>query len=166
MLIDELKRLHQDGVPVLLSDLRPGGVLADNAPTRPGCPAPVLQLTDPDCESGMLIRLPGWSRKRFKSLRRAHRGLTELGTVTLVLERDPATLRSLLPVFVETRLAAWQHRDRLHELPEMDRHPCLPAFIKDVGQALAKQNRCFLAQLRINERPVAQALYFQTGRTA
>jgi CelD/BcsL family acetyltransferase involved in cellulose biosynthesis len=166
VLVDELKRQHQDGVPVLLSDLRPGGILARNAPTRPGCPAPILQLRDPDCESGRLARLPGWSRKRLKSLQRAHRRLAELGPVTLILERDPETLRSLLPVFVKTRLAAWQHRDRLDELPEMDRHPCLPAFIKDVGQTLAKKNRCFLAQLLVNEHPVAQALYFQTDRTA
>jgi len=61
-----------------------------------------------------------------------------------------------------SRLAAWEQRGRLSELPVMDRHPHFPELLADAGSRLATEGRCLLACLRLDEEPIAQALYFRS----
>ncbi|MDQ3762488.1 MAG: GNAT family N-acetyltransferase [Actinomycetota bacterium] len=145
----------------MLTDVRPGGLLARAATSRRGCPAPVVCLNDPDPEFGALGCLPGWSCKRRRALRSARRRLEESGTVTVQRLADPASLAAALPAFARTRLASWTARGRLAELPVMDRHPGFPEFLTYTGSSLAAQGQCLLARLNLDGEPLAQALFFR-----
>lgn len=145
----------------MLTDVRPGGLLAGTATSRRGCPAPVVHLNDPDPEFGALGCLPGWSRKRRRALRSARRRLAESGNVTVQRLADQASLAAVLPAFARTRLASWAVRGRLAELPVMDRHPGFPEFLAGVGSSLAAQGQCLLARLNLDGDPLAQALFFR-----
>jgi CelD/BcsL family acetyltransferase involved in cellulose biosynthesis len=146
-----------------LADVRADGVLTRAVASRPGCPAPILQLRDPDAEFGTLACVPGWSRDRRRGLRSARRRLAETGAVTFERVTEPDKLASALPVFVKARLAAWRHRNRLDELPTMDRHINFPNFLADVGRELGSSGQCYLAVLSLDGEPIAQSLLFRTA---
>jgi CelD/BcsL family acetyltransferase involved in cellulose biosynthesis len=145
-----------------LTDVRPGGALTHAVASRPGCPAPVLQLRKPDGEFGPLACVPGWSRDRRRGLRSARRRLAGTGAVVFERITEPDRLALALPSFVRARLAAWRHRGRLDELPTMDRHINFPDFLADVGCQLGSSGQCYLAVLRLDGEPIAQSLLFRT----
>lgn len=160
-LVRSVPRVAERGRTVL-RDVRPGGLLACAATSRRGCPAPVVHLNDPDPEFGAGGCLPGWSRKRRRTLRGARHRLEESGNVTVQRLADQASLAAILPAFARTRLAAWAARGRLSELPVMDRHPGFPEFLADAASSLAAQGRCLLARLNFDGEPLAQALFFRS----
>ncbi len=160
-LLRSVPRVPGPGTTVL-TEVRPGGLLTGAAISRPGCPAPVLQLNDPDPEFGALGCLPGWSRERRRTLRSARRRLEDTGRITMQRLADHAALTDTLPAFVRMRLASWAARGRLGELPTMDRHPGLPEFLADVGSSLATEGRCLLGRLNLDDEPLAQALFFRS----
>lgn len=145
-----------------LKDVRSGGVLTHAVASRRGCPAPILQLRDPDADFGPIACVPGWSRDRRRGLRSARRRLAKTGTVAFERITDPDRLARALPPFVKARLAAWRHRCRLDELPTMDRHINFPDFLADVGRRLGSSGQCYLAVLRLDGEPIAQSLLFRT----
>ncbi|MGH8934495.1 MAG: GNAT family N-acetyltransferase [Egibacteraceae bacterium] len=149
--------------PTVLTDVRPEGVLTGVVNSSPGCPAPILPLHEEDLEFGALGCIPGWSRKRRRGLRSARTRLVQQGTITVERLLDSRALAAALPTFVTKRLSAWNDRERLHELPAMDRHPRLPQFLTDVGRDLSSQRRCFLAQIKLDGEPIAQSLMFRTS---
>ncbi|MGH3907124.1 MAG: GNAT family N-acetyltransferase [Pseudonocardiaceae bacterium] len=151
-----------EAAETVLTDARPGGLLARAAISRPGSAAPVVHLNDPDPEFDALACVPGWSRERRRTLRSARRRLEESGKVTLQCMADQATLVATLPVFARIRLASWAARGRLCELPVMDRHPRFPEFLADVGSNLAVEGRCLLGRLDLDGEPLAQALFFRS----
>lgn len=160
-LLQSVSRVAGGGEAVL-ADVRPGGVLTGAAVNRRGCPAPVVQLDDPDEEFGALACLPGWSRERRRTLRSAWRRLERSGNLTVVRVTDPVSLAAALPVFARSRLASWAHRGRLAELPAMDRHLRFPEFLADVGSGLAAQRRCLLVRLDLDGESLAQGLFFRS----
>lgn len=160
-LLQAVPRVSGSGEAVL-ADVRPDGVLAGAAETRRGCPAPVVQLEDPDEEFGALTCLPGWSRERRRMLRSARRRLEQSGQLTVVSVTDPASLATALPDFTRTRLGSWASRGRLAELPAMDRHPRFSEFLGEAGRGLAADGRCLLLSLNLDGEPLAQALYFRS----
>ncbi len=149
----------------VLADVRPDGFLTSAAPSRRGCPAPFVRLQEPDEEFGALACLPGWSRKRRRELRSAWRRLGDTGELTVQRLTDPVSLNTALPTFARSRLAAWQQRGRVAELPVMDRHPHFPDFLADAGSDLAAEGRSFLMRLHLDGKPLAQALYFRSPGT-
>jgi CelD/BcsL family acetyltransferase involved in cellulose biosynthesis len=149
------------GGETVLADVRPGGVLVGAARSRRGCPAPILQLEDPDGEFGALACLPGWSRERRRTLRSARRRLEQSGQLSVVRISDPGSLAAELPVFARARRASWASRGRLAELPTMDRRPSFPEFLADAGRGLAAERRCLLARLDLDGESLAQALFFR-----
>lgn len=162
-LVQEVASRSSATTPVLLTDVRPTGTLVEIAPSRPGAPAPVLHLHEPDPVWGPLACIPGWSQHRRRELRRLRRGRERLGRVTVARLTEPAQLRDAIPEFVAARLDAWRARGRFDELPVMDRHPRFPDFLTAAASGLAQTGRCLLAQLRHQNRPIAQALYFRLG---
>ncbi len=146
----------------VLADVRPGGVVAGAVGSRRGCPAPLVQLDDPDEEFGALACLPGWSRERRRTLRSARRRLERSGQLRVVRITDPVSVGATLPAFARARLASWASRGRLTELPAMDRHPRFPDFLADVGRGLATEGRCLLARLDLDGESLAQALFFRS----
>ncbi|MGH3717709.1 MAG: GNAT family N-acetyltransferase [Pseudonocardiaceae bacterium] len=161
-LVRSIPRVAQPGETVL-TDVRPGGLLTRAAISRPGSPAPVMHLNDPDPEFGALGCFPGWSRARRRTLRSARRRLEEAGNVTVQRVADHATLAATLPAFARLRLAAWAARGRLRELPAMDRHPGFPEFLADAGSTLAVEGRCLLGRLNLDGEPLAQALFVRSS---
>lgn len=150
------------GGETVLADVRPGGVVVGAVGSWRGCPAPLVQLDDPDEEFGALACLPGWSRERRRTLRSARRRLEGSGQLRVARITDPVSLGVALPVFARTRLASWASRGRLTELPTMDRHPRFPEFLADVGRGLAIEGRCLLARLDLDGESLAQALFFRS----
>lgn len=153
---------HFAGGDQLLTDIRPDGLLTRIARSLRGCPAPFVRLRDPDEEFDALGCLPGWSRKRRRALRSARRRLEDCGKLTVQRLVDSASLGAVLPTFARSRLAAWEQRGRLSELPVMDRHLHFPEFLADAGSRLATEGRCLLACLHLDGEPIAQALYFRS----
>lgn len=151
------------GGETVLADVRPGGVLARAAGSRWGCPAPIVQLADPDEEFGALACLPGWSRKRRRTLRSARRHLERSGQLSVVRLTDPVPLAAALPVFARARVASWASRGRLAELPAMDRHPRFPEFLAEAGRGLAVERGCLLTRLDLDGESLAQALFFRSA---
>jgi CelD/BcsL family acetyltransferase involved in cellulose biosynthesis len=145
-----------------LTEVRSAAALTRVVGSRPGCPAPVLRLNEPDAEFGPLACIPGWSRDRRRGLRAARRHLGEAGSVIFKRVAEPARLSTLLPLFVASRLAAWSHRGRLDELPAMDRHVRFPDFITEVATGLSSRGLCYLAVLGLDGDAVAQSLLFRT----
>ncbi|MGH3869208.1 MAG: GNAT family N-acetyltransferase [Pseudonocardiaceae bacterium] len=152
----------EDPVRSVLEDVRPGGLLARAAMTQAGCPAALMHLNDSDPEFGALGCIPGWSRKRRRTLRSARRGLEDSGKVTVERLANQMELAAALPGFARLRLAAWAARGRFCELPPMDRHPRSPEFLADAGTRLAAEGRCMLLRLNLDSEPLAQALFFRT----
>jgi CelD/BcsL family acetyltransferase involved in cellulose biosynthesis len=150
------------GCKAVLADVRPDGVLTGVIETRRGCPAPVVQLDDPDEEFGALACLPGWSRERRRTLRSARRRLELSGQLTVAFITDQSSLAAALPAFARTRLVSWAARGRLAELPAMDRHPRFPEFLADVGRGLAVEGRCLLARLDLDGESLAEGLFFRS----
>lgn len=150
------------GTTPRLPDVRSASVLTRVAGSRPGSPAPILRLGEPDTPFGPLACIPGWSRDRRRQLRSARRRLAEAGTVAFERISEPAQLAAALPRFVEARLAAWRHRGRLEELPAMDRHVNFPDFIASVASELSSRDQCYLAVISLDGDPVAQSLLFRT----
>lgn len=146
-----------------LTEVRSAAVLTRVVRSRPGCPAPVLRLSEPDAEFGPLACVPGWSRDRRRGLRATRRHLDEAGSVTFERVSGPARLSASLPPFVAARLAAWSNRGRLDELPEMDRHVRFPDFITEVATGLSSRGLCYLAVLSLDGDAVAQSLLFRTS---
>jgi CelD/BcsL family acetyltransferase involved in cellulose biosynthesis len=145
--------------------VRAGSPLAQIADSYPGCSSPVPHLTFPDTEFGALSCLPDLSPQRRRNLRRARNGLHGLGDVRLDRLTNPEKLAVSLPGFVKERIASWRQRGRLSELPNMDRHPSFSDFLAEVGYALAKEGRCFLARLCVDGNPIAQNLFFRAHDT-
>ncbi|ETA03179.1 hypothetical protein CcI156_20315 [Frankia sp. CcI156] len=162
-LVQEIVSRSPSTASVLLTDVRPAGVLVDFAPNRPGTPAPVLHLREPDSAWGSLACIPGWSRGRWRELRRLRRACERSGPLTMTRITEPVQLHDAIPDFVAARLAAWRTRGRFDELPVMDRHPRFPEFLATAASGLARTGRCLLAQLLYLDRPIAQALYFRLG---
>lgn len=160
-LLRSIPREAQAGKTVL-TDVRPGGLLTCAAMSQPGCPAPVMNLNDPDPDFGALGCLPGWSRERWRTLRSARRRLEVSGRVTVQRLTEQPTLAAALPAFARIRLASWRARGRLYELPAMDRHPSFPTFLADAGSSLAAEGRCVLGSLNLDGEPIAQALFFRS----
>jgi CelD/BcsL family acetyltransferase involved in cellulose biosynthesis len=148
---------------ITLRDTRPGGILAGLADSRAGCPAPFVRLRDPDHEFEALACIPGWSRKQRRTLRSAHRRLSLTGAVSVQRIADPASLAVALPDFARSRLAAWDRRGRLAELPSMDRHPRFPEFLGEAGARLGAGGRCMLLRLLVDRTPIAQSLFFRSA---
>lgn len=147
--------------PASLMDVRPHGVLTSVSQSSPGCPAPILPLYNPDPEFGALGCIPGWSRDRRRGLRSARRRLAQRGRLTVDRLADPRSLAAALPTFVAQRLSAWEDRERLHELPAMDRHPRFAQFLTEVGTGLGLHGRCLLSQIKLDGEPIAQNLMFR-----
>lgn len=150
------------GTTPRLTEVRSAGALTRVVGSRPGCPAPILRLSEPDAELGALACIPGWSRNRRRGLRAARRHLDEAGSVTFERVTGPAQLSASLPLFVAARLAAWSHRGRLDELPAMDRHVRFSDFITEVATGLSSRGLCYLAVLSLDGNAVAQSLLFRT----
>jgi CelD/BcsL family acetyltransferase involved in cellulose biosynthesis len=145
-----------------LTDVRSATALTRVVGSRPGCPAPVLRLDEPDADFGPLACIPDWSRDRRRGLRAARRHLDEAGSVTFERITGPARLCTSLPRFVASRLAAWSHRGRLDELPGMDRHVRFPDFITEAATGLSSRGLCYLAVLSLDGDAVAQSLLFRS----
>jgi CelD/BcsL family acetyltransferase involved in cellulose biosynthesis len=161
-LLRSAPRTSRDG-ETLLRDVRPGGILAGLARSHAGCPAPFVRLRGPDEEFGALACLPGWSRKRRRTLRSARRHLETVGTVSIQRLTESHLLAEALPNFARSRLGAWKRRGRLAELPAMDRHPHFPEFLGEAGSRLAAGGRCVLLRLLLDDEPLAQALFFRAS---
>lgn len=144
-----------------LPDVRSASVLTMVAGSQAGCPAPILQLREPDSQFGPFACLPGWSRDRRRRLRSARRRLADTGTVEVERITEPSRLADALPRFVTARIDAWRQRGRLGELPVMDRHACFPDFITAVACELGAHGQCYLAAISVDGDPVAQSLLFR-----
>lgn len=149
-----------------LTEIRAGGVLATCGSVSRGCPAPLLPLQPSNPEFGTLACIPGWSRTRRRGLRSRRAMLEELGELRFERSETPQALSDIVPSFVAARLASWTARERLAELPTVDRHAQFPAFLVEATSGLASAGLCHIDRLILNDAPIAQALYFRLATSS
>lgn len=115
------------------------------------CPAMRLATDWPAMEAR-------WSKSHRGDLRRQERRLAQLGTVQLVRCHDRREIAGRLPLLAAMHRAEWQSRGHASEFAR----PHAARFLAGLAAGLPAAS-LHHAELRLDGRPIAIALFFQAG---
>lgn len=102
------------------------------------------------------------SAHRRKQVRRVHRRLSELGSLSFQLVTEPRALAEALPVFYAARTENWRARNRLHKMVAIQKTPGYWSTLTEICLKLATLGRVWLGRLELNGAPIAWDLAFVT----
>jgi CelD/BcsL family acetyltransferase involved in cellulose biosynthesis len=155
-LVDALERLAERGHVIDLGALAAAGPLTRELADRPDSwaldrePAPVI-YTD-----AARVNVTG-HRRRLRQLSR--RGETVFITV------DGGRLTSdEVSGFVSRRLASWSRRERIGDLPRVERLASFPAFLGAAAGGLAGRDRARLLAVEVDGHRIAESLHIGPSR--
>jgi CelD/BcsL family acetyltransferase involved in cellulose biosynthesis len=97
-------------------------------------------------------------RKRFNEIGRARRRLGEMGVVAVDLAVSPMDIKSAAEEFLTLEGSGWKagRGALLSEAP-------LATFLRSATRILAEDGLCRIAALRLDGRPIAMAILFESG---
>lgn len=96
-------------------------------------------------------------RKRVNEIRRARRRLEEMGAVVVEVASTPAALRTAAEAFLALEGAGWK-AGRGALLSD----PALATFLRSATRQLAEDGLCRIVALRLDGRPIAMAILFDS----
>ncbi len=103
----------------------------------------------------------GASKKTLKDLRRRRRRLAEQGALGFELTATPAQVEQALEQFLALEAAGWKGaRGALLNDPK------LAVFAREAIAGLAREDKCRVATLSLNSRPLAIGLVIESARRA
>ena len=102
------------------------------------------------------------TRKRRKEIARQRRRLSETGTLRFVLHRDCASVRPALERFLHLEVAGWKGARGTALVQD----PGLAAFTRSALWMLAETGDARIAELFLDDRPIASAIVLVADRTA
>jgi CelD/BcsL family acetyltransferase involved in cellulose biosynthesis len=155
----ELKNVRRDSILcALLTQVRPLLQTGTSWELLEGTPTAALPLG-----SGPRSATHALSSHRRRNLNSRRRRLATQGHLRLSTEARTDLLMEAIPGFLRLRLARWTQRNRIDELPDIERHPAIDRFLQHLVHAA--RGSCLLVRLHLDDRELSAALCFRHRRS-
>ncbi len=118
--------------------------------------AVLLPGSDPDA-----LWLRGASKKALKDLHRRQRRLSELGPVDFTLFSSAPEVRAATEQFLALEASGWKGSSGAFLS-----HPSLTTFLRSATRLLARYNKCRIASLTLDGKPLAMAILIESQKRA
>ncbi|MFC7396179.1 GNAT family N-acetyltransferase [Chelatococcus sp. GCM10030263] len=102
------------------------------------------------------------SARKVKELRRQLRRLGEIGQVSFTHARQPQAVREAVEYFLALEASGWKAAAGTALLQQ----PGAAAFVRTMTRRLAREGRCEVHLLRLDERPIAAGIVLRSGSKA